>query len=106
MPYTPTTWSYWLGLDGYYVGPRYEVIGRALSDRTWEPAAGTPFHDALADLGVSSAQNIRDIGSAGLEVRWYAWWVENRIEWTGDPTHASCASIIDGANAVLTAPTP
>ena len=27
MPYTPTTWSYWLDLDGYYVGSHDEVIG-------------------------------------------------------------------------------
>ncbi|MYB44183.1 MAG: hypothetical protein F4X74_04520 [Acidimicrobiia bacterium] len=58
---------------------------------------------ALTDLGVSSAQDIRDMGEPAANVRWYAAHVESFIdEFSLNPEHPSCASILAGAEAVLT----
>ncbi len=58
---------------------------------------------ALTDLGVSSAQDIRDMGEAAANVRWYAARVKSFIdEFSLNPDHPSCTSILAGAEAVLT----
>lgn len=101
MYLTPTSSKFSWNLVRAYHTAHDKVIAMALQDPTWEPTPGTDLHDALANLGVSSAQDIRDMGYE-IEVRWYAWFVKDHIEWTGDPTHPDCASIIAGANAVLT----
>lgn len=101
MYLTPASWKFSWNLVRAYHTAHDEVIAVALQDPTWEPTPGTALHDALANLGVSSAQDIRDMGDE-IEVRWYAWFVKDHIEWTGDPTDPDCASIIAGANAVLT----
>ena len=95
----------WL-LDRYgnYARPQDKVIHLALKDPAYEPEPGTDLHDALATLGVSSAQDIRDMGEQAADVRWYAWYVTDEITDRGDPDHPSCASILQGADAVLTAP--
>ena len=80
------------------------MLGRALTDPSYEPTPGTEYHNALAEFGVSSAQDIRDIGEYAADVRWFAWWIKDWILWTGDPGHPACAAIIAGADAVLTAP--
>ncbi len=81
-----------------------EVLGRAITDPSYEPTPGTEFHDALAEFGVSSAQDLRDIGEYAADVRWFAWWIKRRIIKYGDPDLPACATIIAGAEAVLNAP--
>ncbi|MYC85685.1 MAG: hypothetical protein F4X18_09235 [Acidimicrobiia bacterium] len=101
MIFTPLHSTSFRTLFGVYESAHDKVIAMALQDPTWEPTPGTALHDALANLGVSSAQDIRDMGDE-VEVRWYAWWVRRMINRNGDPTHPACASILAGANAVLT----
>ncbi len=113
----PNWYSWWAATFHYYTA-HDELIALALENPGWEPHHGpgqypSPTDDAfqphteaelnqaLADLGVFSAQDIRDMGEE-IEVRWYAWWLIRMINLTGDPTHPDCASIIAGANAVLT----
>lgn len=115
-------WDSWWGSTWHYLTAHDEVIALALENPGWEPHTGPGRHpsltdpifephteaelnEALADLGVSSAQDIRDMGGE-IEVRWYAWWLKRTINRNGDPTHPDCASIIAGANAVLTPYTP
>ena len=62
------------------------------------------MHTALVNLGLSTAQDIRNLGDDAINVRWYAWHVKNEITLRGDVNHPSCASILAGANAVLNAP--
>ena len=81
-----------------------EVIGLAFKDPSFEPARGTEMHTALVNLGLSTAQDIRSLGDDAINVRWYAWWVKDRITLRGDVNHPSCASILAGADAVLNAP--
>ena len=81
-----------------------EVIGLAFKDSSFEPARGTELHTALINLGLSTAQDIRNLGDDAINVRWYAWWVKDRITLRGDVNHPSCASILAGADAVLNAP--
>ena len=81
-----------------------EVIGRALKDPSYEPLRGTKLHTALTNLGLTTAQDIRNHDEEALNIRWYAWWVKHRITGRGDVNHPSCASILAGANAVLNAP--
>ncbi len=57
---------------------------------------------ALINLGVSSVQDIREIGEAAANVRWYAWRVKRLINKWGDPNHPSCAPMIEAANTILT----
>ncbi len=57
---------------------------------------------ALTNLGVSSVQDIREIGEAAANVRWYAWRVKRLINKWGDPNHPSCAPMIEAANTILT----
>ena len=59
-------------------------------------------HQALANLGVSSVQDIREIGEAAANVRWYTWRVKRLINKWGDPNHPSCAPMIEAANTILT----
>ncbi len=61
------------------------------------------LREALTDLGVSSAQHIRDMGEPAANVRWYAARVKSTIDvWSLNPDHPSCASILAGAEAALT----
>ena len=90
------------GLDYGY--DESEVIGRALKDPSYEPLRGTKLHTALTNLGLTSAQDIRNHDEDALNIRWYAWWVKHRITGRGDVNHPSCASILAGTNAVLNAP--
>ena len=90
------------GLDYGY--DENEVIGRALKDPSYEPLRGTKLHTALTNLGLTSAQDIRNHDEDALNIRWYAWWVKHRITGRGDVNHPSCVSILAGANAVLNAP--
>ncbi len=115
-------WYSWWGSTFHYLTAHDELIALALENPGWEPHHGpgqypprtddtfrphteAELNQALTDLGVSSAQDIRDMGGE-IEVRWYAWWLIRMINLTGDPTHPDCASIIAGANAVLTPYTP
>ncbi len=59
-------------------------------------------HQALADLGVSSVQDIREIGEAAINVRWYAARTKLYIMEFGDPNHPACAPMIEAANKILT----
>ena len=110
-------WISWWARTWHYLTAHDEVIALALENPGWEPHTGpgrypartddifephteAELNQALADLGVSSAQQIRDMGGE-IEVRWYAWWLKRMINWNGVPHHPSCASIIEGANAVL-----
>ncbi len=61
------------------------------------------YREALTKLGVTSAQDIRDMGEAAANVRWYAAWVKYLIDgWSLNPDHPSCTSILAGVDAVLT----
>ncbi len=57
---------------------------------------------ALANLGVSSVQDIREIGEAAINVRWYAWRTKFYIMEFGDPNHPVCAPMIEAADTILT----
>ena len=81
-----------------------EVIGLAFKDPTFEPARGTELHTALINLGLSTAQDIRNLGDEAINVRWYAWYAKDEITLRGNANHPSCASILAGADAVLNAP--
>ncbi len=59
-------------------------------------------HQALTNLGVSSVQDIRNMGEAAANVRWYTWRVNRLINKWGDPNHPSCAPMIEAANTILT----
>ena len=102
----PYAWHYFYdetgGID--YGKDESEVIGLAFNDPSFEPAAGTELHTALGNLGLSTAQDIRNLGEDAINVRWYAWWVKDRITLRGDVDHPSCASMLAGADAVLNAP--
>ena len=104
----PPQWNYWYLLTGYHIALPHEsaVIAAALGNPSYEPAAGTPKHTALANLGLTSAQDIRGIGEGAADVRWYARLVKDWITGVGDPSHPDCASILAGADAVLNAPLP
>ncbi len=61
------------------------------------------LREGLTNLGVTSAQDIRDMGEAAANVRWYAADVRYFIdEFSLNTAHPSCASILAGAHAVLT----
>ena len=102
----PYAWHYFYdetgGID--YGKDESEVIGLAFKDSSFEPAAGTELHTALGNLGLSTAQDIRNLGEDAINVRWYAWYVKDKITLRGDAEHPSCASILAGADAVLNAP--
>ena len=102
----PYAWHYFYDVAGGedYGYDESEVIGRTIKDPSYEPAAGTELHVALTNLGLSSAQDIRNLGEDAIDVRWYAWWVKREITIYGDAQHPSCASILAGADAVLNAP--
>ncbi|MDE0374740.1 MAG: hypothetical protein OXK16_02105 [bacterium] len=91
----------------------YAKLENALAKRGRLNFYPTPFEDycevykelreALTDLGVSSAQDIRDMGEPAANVRWYAAHVKRYIDRLSlNPDHPSCASILAGAEAVLT----
>ena len=102
----PYAWHYFYdetgGIDYGY--DESEVIGLAFKEPSFEPASGTELHAALVNLGLSTAQDIRNLGEDAINVRWYAWWVKDRITLLGDVDHPSCASMLAGADAVLNAP--
>ena len=102
----PYAWHYFYDVTGGedYGKDESEVIGLAFKDPSFEPVRGTELHTALVNLGLSTAQDIRNLGDNAINVRWYAWWVKDRITLRGDVNHPSCASILAGANAVLNAP--
>lgn len=102
----PTSWDYDYRKTGGFGHVEDWLIAFALSDSSWEPAPGTLQHEALTGLRVASAQEIRDRGEAAMDVRWYAWFVTYNINEYGDPTNASCASILAGAEAVFATPAP
>ncbi len=56
----------------------------------------------LADMGVSSVQDIREIGEAAINVRWYASRTKFYIMTFGHPNHPLCAPMIEAANKILT----
>ena len=105
LRYDPYAWHYFYdetgGID--YGKDESEVIGLAFKDPSFEPAAGTELHTALGNLGLSTAQDIRNLGEDAINVRWYAWYVKDKITLRGDAEHPSCASILAGADAVLNA---
>ena len=81
------------------------MIAEALNNPSFEPAPGTWEHEAITNLGLTSAQDIRGIGEGAADVRWYALLIKNDITLgEGDLNHPSCASMLAGANAVLNAP--
>ena len=102
----PYAWHFYYDITGgvSYGYDESEVIGLAFKDPTFEPARGTELHTALINLGLSTAQDIRNLGNDAINVRWYAWYVKDEITLGGDANHPSCASILAGANAVLSAP--
>ena len=93
----------WLDADVLY-GPTFRTrhewsLGLTYEKYTedYEPW----YYGAMASLGVSSLQDIRDMGEGAVNVRWYASRVKGWIElFDGDPS--ACASILAGAEAVLT----
>ncbi len=99
-------WHFYYDITGgvSYGKDESEVIGLAFKDPTFEPARGTELHTALINLGLPTAQDIRNLGDDAINVRWYAWWVKDRITPRGNVNHPSCASILAGADAVLSAP--
>ena len=69
----------------------------------YENSAYKRYREALTKLGVTSAQDIRDMGEAAANVRWYAADVRYFIdEFSLNTAHPSCASILAGVDAVLT----
>ncbi len=61
------------------------------------------MREGLTNLGVTSAQDIRDMGEAAANVRWYAADVRYFIDvFSVNLDHPSCASILAGVDAVLT----
>ena len=102
----PPAWDYWWVLTrAHFVLPEESwVIAEALKNPSFEPAPGTWEHEAITNLGLTSAQDIRGIGEGAADVRWYALFIKNDITLRGDPNHPDCASILAGANAVLNAP--
>ena len=105
-PADPPHWNYWYERYGYHGILPHEsaVIAAALRNPAYEPAPETPEHAALANLGLTTAQDIRGIGENAVNIRWYAAFVKDTIHYFGDPKHPDCASILAGANAVLNAP--
>ena len=102
--HVPYAWHYFYDIGGDDYGfDESEVIGLAFNDPSFEPAAGTELHTALGNLGLSTAQDIRNLGEDAINVRWYAWWVKREITYYGDAQHPSCASLLAGADAVLNA---
>ena len=101
----PTSWDYWWGLAGahFVLAEESWVIAEALQNPSYK-ATGVHERTALANLGLTTAQDIRDIGEGAADVRWYALWLKEQITLQGDPNNPSCASILAGANAVLNAP--
>ena len=90
---------------GDYGFDESRIIAMAFNrDFTFEPVRGTKFHTALGNLGLSTLQDIRNLGDDAINVRWYAWYVKDMITLRGDVNDPSCASILAGANAVLNAP--
>ena len=104
--HVPYAWHYFYDVDGGqdYGIDESKVIGLAFKDPSFEPERGTELHTALINLGLSTAQDIRNLGDDAINVRWYAWWVKREITYYGNANHPSCASILAGANAVLNAP--
>ena len=102
----PPAWDYWWGLAGAHFALPEEswVIAEALKNPSFEPAPGTWEHEAITNLGLTSAQDIRGIGEGAVDVRWYALFIKTDITLGGDPNHPDCASMFAGANAVLNAP--
>ena len=101
----PPSWDYWWGLAGAHFVLTEEswVIAEALKNPSYE-ATGVHERAALANLGLTTAQDIRDIGEGAVDVRWYALWLKEQITLGGDPNHPNCAEILAGADAVLNAP--
>ena len=101
----PTSWDYWWGLAGAHFALTEEswVIAEALKNPTYE-ATGVHERAALANLGLTTAQDIRGIGEGAVDVRWYALWLKEKITLRGNLNNPSCASILAGADAVLNAP--
>ena len=102
----PYAWHYFydVATGEDYGFDESKVIGLTLKDPSFEPERGTELHTALINLGLSTAQDIRNLGDDAINVRWYAWYVKDRITLRGDVNHPSCASILAGADAVLNAP--
>ena len=102
----PYAWHYFYDVTGGVDCGKdeSEVIGLAFKDPSFEPRRGTELHTALINLGLSTAQDIRNLGDDAIDVRWYAWYVKDKIILRGDVNHPSCASILAGADAVLNAP--
>ena len=102
----PPAWDYWWRLAGAHFALPEEswVINRALREPSYEPAPGTVEHEAITNLGLKSAQDIRGIGERAVDVRWYARWIKVNITLGGDSNHPDCAEILAGADAVLNAP--
>ncbi len=84
------------------LNPYLLKINRDLSSYDYYDKIYRALRQTLTNLGVSSVQDIREIGEAAMNVRWYAWRVKRLIEKWGDPNHPSCAPMIEAANTILT----
>ncbi len=79
-----------------------DLVRWAYSSSDWEPTPGSPMEKGLSYLGVSSAQDLRDMGREAADIRWRADSYAIDIEFFGDPEHPDCARILEGVAAVLT----
>ncbi len=133
MRYDVPSWDFIIMTEGIAGTTEAAVISLALADPSYEVEPGragytkrenarakTRWHsfvtfeeyedttykrmrEALTNLGVTSAQDIRDMGEAAANVRWYAADVRYFIDvFSVNLDHPSCASILAGAHAVLT----
>ncbi len=79
-----------------------EIIEIAFTEPAYEPEPGTRHHYALVSLGVSSTQDLRDMGRETAEIRWTISYYKTLVRNYGDLDHPECAEILEGANAALT----
>ena len=76
------------------------LLGDAFADPDYEPPTGSRQYRALALLGVTSAQELRDLGRTVATQRFGAWTVGDRLRWA-DPDEPSCAAHWTAAQAIL-----
>ncbi len=77
------------------------LVRRAYSGPDWEPIPDSLLYPGLDSLGVSSAQDLRDMGREAADIRSLASYFAAQIKVFGDPEHLDCARILDGVAAVL-----
>ena len=76
------------------------LVREAFADPAYEPAKGSWEYQALDELGVWSAQQLRDMGREGAQERLDAWSIRRDLHWA-DPDEPSCEEQWDAVEAVV-----